>query len=86
MTIDGANSRIGIGTYTPGSTLDVNGTTILRQTLSVGGLAYLNNGLYVLKTSSADSNGVEFRHSNESQGIGFGFNTIMQLVVIQIKN
>ena len=34
------------------------------------------NGLYVTGDFAADSNGVEFRHSNGSQGIGFGYNTI----------
>ena len=88
MAMDGANSRIGIGTYTPGSTLDVNGTTILRQTLSVGGattltgtlslggFANLTAGLYVSSNSSADSDGIEFRHSNGTQGVGIGHNTI----------
>ena len=32
--------------------------------------------LYVSATSDSDGKGVEFRHSNGSQGIGFGFNTI----------
>jgi hypothetical protein len=34
------------------------------------------NGLYVTGDFSSDANGVEFRHSNGSQGIGFGYNTI----------
>lgn len=32
--------------------------------------------LYVTTTNDAGANGVEFRHTNGSQGIGFGFNTI----------
>ena len=32
--------------------------------------------LYVTGNFNSDNNGVEFRHSNQSQGIGFGFNTI----------
>jgi Phage T4 tail fibre len=32
--------------------------------------------IYAKVDSSPDSNGIEFRHSNESQGIGFGYNTI----------
>ena len=47
MAMDGANSRIGIGTYTPGSTLDVNGATRLRSTLSVGGATTLTGTLSV---------------------------------------
>jgi hypothetical protein len=33
-------------------------------------------GLYVTGNFAPDSDGVEFRHSNGSQGIGFGYNTI----------
>jgi len=32
--------------------------------------------LYITGNLSPDSNGIEFRHSNQSQGIGFGYNTI----------
>jgi hypothetical protein len=32
--------------------------------------------LYVTGNISPDSNGIEFRHSNQSQGIGFGYNTV----------
>ena len=32
--------------------------------------------LYVTASVGSSSNGVEFRHSNQSQGIGFGYNTI----------
>lgn len=33
-------------------------------------------GLYVTGDFNADSDGIEFRHTNGTQGIGFGFNTI----------
>jgi hypothetical protein len=33
-------------------------------------------GLYITGDFEADNDGVEFRHSNGTQGIGFGFNTI----------
>ena len=51
MAMDGANSRIGIGTYTPGSTLDVNGATILRSTLSVGSTLQLGDNSLRLDNS-----------------------------------
>ena len=35
-----------------------------------------NPALYVTSDTGSQSEGVEFRHSNQSQGIGFGYNTI----------
>ena len=46
MRID-SSGNVGIGTDNPSSTLDVNGTTKLRQTLSVGGSSVLSGDLSV---------------------------------------
>ena len=32
--------------------------------------------MYITSDSNADSEGIEFRHSNGTQGLGFGHNTI----------
>lgn len=37
---------------------------------------HVNGKLRVDATIDAESNGIEFRHANRTQGIGFGFNTI----------
>lgn len=51
------------------------GDVSIANKLSVGGKVTAK-GLYVTVDSGAASSGVEFRHTNESQGIGFGFNSI----------
>lgn len=67
MVIDGAG-RVGINTPQPANRLDVYGDP--RTGAHPSGKA-----LYV--TGNFDqADGVEFRHSNGSQGIGFGYNTI----------
>ena len=53
------------------STLPKNTTTIKEDYTHPTGLA-----LYVTAESNPDGKGVEFRHSNGSQGIGFGYSTI----------
>jgi hypothetical protein len=61
---------VGIGTASPGSRLDIVGGAV-RTATHPSGL-----GLYVTADSQPDSLGIEFRHTNGSQGIGFGYNTI----------
>ena len=56
--------------------LSIGGATTITGTLSLGGFANLTAGLYVSSNSSADSDGIEFRHSNGTQGVGIGHNTI----------
>lgn len=64
-----ASGNVGVGIATPANFLDVaNGT---RTGTHPTGLP-----LYVTGAMGANANGVEFRHNNGSQGIGFGFNTI----------
>jgi hypothetical protein len=62
--------NVGIGTTGPGSRLDIVGGAARTATHPTG------LGLYVTADSKPDSGGIEFRHTNGSQGIGFGFNTI----------
>ncbi len=64
-----AEGNIGIGTDAPKAKLDV------QQDNRIGAHPASVRGLYVTGDFSPDS-GVEFRHSNGSQGIGFGYNTI----------
>jgi hypothetical protein len=64
------SGRIGVGTDAPKAKLDIqNAARTGSQPASI-------QGLYVTGDFGADSNGVEFRHSNATQGIGFGYNTI----------
>ncbi|WP_159298030.1 hypothetical protein, partial [Microcystis aeruginosa] len=86
LTIDGAlsakggnvsgnlsvNGNVGIGTTNPTAKLDIASearTNIEKHPTAV-------QGLYVTGKFKADYNGVEFRHSDGKQGIGFGYNTI----------
>lgn len=64
------SGNVGIGSVTPIARLDV-----LQEARS-GAHPPAVKGLYVTGAFGADSDGVEFRHSNGSQGLGFGFNTI----------
>lgn len=65
--LNGGN--VGIGIITPSNLLDIADGT--RTGTHPTGLR-----LYVTGGMTANSDGVEFRHSNGTQGIGFGFNTI----------
>jgi hypothetical protein len=53
------------------NTLDVQSAVRVNEVNHPKGLA-----LYVTATSDPDGKGVEFRHTNGSQGIGIGYNTI----------
>lgn len=67
LAVEGTD--LGVGTTTPRARLDVQqGDRTLVHPNSV-------KGLYVTGDFAPD-NGVEFRHSNGTQGIGFGYNTI----------
>jgi len=65
------SNNVGIGsTVNPIASLDISSAS------RTGTHPTAVKGLYVTGDFNADSDGVEFRHSNGSQGIGFGFNTI----------
>lgn len=65
------DGNVGIGTKGgPGAKLDV------QSAARTGSHPTSVNGLYVTGDFGPDNNGVEFRHSNASQGIGFGYNTL----------
>ena len=63
------NGNVGIG-ITPVNLLDVHKGAARSNTHPT------NRPFYVSGDIGEKSNGIEFRHSNSSQGIGFGFNTI----------
>ncbi len=63
------NGNVGIGTTAAGNRLDIQLGT--RSGTHPGGLP-----LYVTGLPEGNANGVEFRHGNTTQGIGFGYNTI----------
>ena len=64
------DGNVGIGTTSPVAPLDI------EQKNRTGTHPTTLRGLYVTGDFGDDSNGVEFRHSNGTQGIGFGYNTI----------
>lgn len=64
------NGFLGLGISNPFNMLDIalgSGRTGTHPT---------NLPLYVTGNIGAESNGIEFRHENGTQGIGFGYNTI----------
>jgi endosialidase-like protein len=71
MRIKG-NGNVGIGTKTPVTKLDI----MQNPRLNVEKSPTAVKGLYITGDFGVASDGVEFRHSNQTQGIGFGFNSI----------
>jgi hypothetical protein len=68
-----ATGSVGIGTPTPGAKLTV------QQGATSTVAAAKEKGLFVsalMGSGSASDGGIEFRHDNLTQGIGFGYNTI----------
>jgi hypothetical protein len=63
------SGNVGIGTN-PVASLDIASAS------RTGTHPTAVKGLYITGDFKADNDGVEFRHSNGTQGIGFGFNTI----------
>lgn len=63
------SGNVGIGTN-PVASLDIASAS------RTGTHPTAVKGLYITGDFNADNDGVEFRHSNGAQGIGFGFNTI----------
>ena len=64
-----ADGNIGVGNFSPANKLDI-------QAANRTGSHPSNRPLYVTGDIGVADNGIEFRHSNGSQGIGFGFNSI----------
>jgi len=69
MRIQG-NGNVGIGISNAQNKLDIQSGAARTGTHVTGA------PLYITGTMLAASNGIEFRHDNGTQGIGFGFNTI----------
>lgn len=70
LFIESGTGKTGLGTTSPKAKLD-----ILQEARS-GTHPAAVKGLYVTGTWGADNDGIEFRHTNGTQGIGFGYNTI----------
>jgi hypothetical protein len=70
LFIESGTGKVGVGTSTPNAKLD-----ILSEARSGTHPAAIK-GLYVTGSLGPDNTGIEFRHSNGTQGIGFGYNTI----------
>lgn len=70
LFLESGTGKLGLGTTTPNSKLDV------LNEARTGTHPTAIKGLYVTGAFGPDSDGVEFRHSNGTQGIGFGYNTI----------
>ena len=64
------SGNVGIGTNNPIASLDIASAS------RTGTHPTAVKGLYITGDFNADNDGVEFRHSNGTQGIGFGHNTI----------
>jgi hypothetical protein len=62
--------NVGVGTNNPRAPLD-----IMRGN-RVGSHPEAVKGLYITADLGFDSDGIEFRHSNGSQGIGFAYSTV----------
>lgn len=86
------NGNVGIGTAMPSFKLQVTGLALFDGNLAIhstplnrldiqdavarSGIHATARPLYVTGAIGANENGIEFRHSNGSQGIGFGYNTM----------
>ena len=71
LLINGSGNNVGIGsTKNPVAKLDIASAT------RTGTHPTAVKGLYITGDFKDDSDGVEFRHTNGTQGIGFGSNTI----------
>ncbi|MBK7957419.1 MAG: hypothetical protein IPK03_04485 [Bacteroidetes bacterium] len=70
--MDWASSNIGIGITNPANRLDI-ASSVRSGTHGTGFPLYVTGPL---AAGSAGSAGIEFRHENGTQGIGFGFNTM----------
>lgn len=70
LSINAIGNNVGIGITLPIAKLDI------AQAARTGTHPTNVKGLYVSGDFGQESDGIEFRHSNGSQGIGFGWNTI----------
>lgn len=75
VPITGGN--VGIGITAPLGRLDIQGTTARTGTAPTTPSFYVTGTLSSGQTGPASGN-IEFRHDNQTQGVGFGYNTIYQ--------
>ena len=73
LTVNGSN--VGIGIASPIGKLDVQGPTTRSGTAPTSPTFYVTGTLNDGTTGPASGN-IEFRHDNQTQGIGFGYQTI----------
>lgn len=69
IVLDPGKGNVGIGINEPKTKLDI-------QTVPRTGKHVPAQGLYVTGNFGKDNKGIEFRHTNGTQGLGFGYNTI----------
>jgi hypothetical protein len=69
--------NVGIGTTSPQARLDVAAATRTDNPSSSDLSFYVSGDMSTGQTGTSAKN-IEFRHSNATQGIGFGYNTIYQ--------
>ncbi|MGZ8157293.1 MAG: hypothetical protein ACXWT1_06280 [Methylobacter sp.] len=72
LFIDQKTGNVGIGTTAPIAKLDIHQSALARVDTHPTAI----KGLYITGDFGEDKDGIEFRHRNGSQGIGFGYNTI----------
>ncbi len=68
LFIDRTSNNVGVGTVDPKGALDVQAAPRTG--------AHPTNRIMYVTGNSQPADGIEFRHSNGTQGIGFGYNTI----------
>ncbi len=70
MIYTGMSDNVGVGISSPTNKVDINAGGLRT------GIHPTGSPLYVTGNIGASANGIEFRHENGTQGIGFGYNTI----------
>ena len=68
-----ASGNLGVGTAAPGARLTIQRDGTSSAAASAGKALFVSA---VMGTGGTSDGGIEFRHDNLSQGIGFGYNTI----------
>ena len=73
FVVEGDNNRVGIGTASPSTTLDVNGAVNMASTLTMGGDLTVNGGDVTISNSAGHANLNIDAHSNEASDSAIAF-------------